>query len=144
MSDDKPLHIQVAEALGWTNVGEVPVPPFVTEPHWLGDPPSWVKSTAISAIDHETGTVTLTRGTQTVPRYDTDWSATGPLIEKYNLGVGRVAVDGQYPRFTPWRAAVCLPGIVFSIEHAQPLVAVCNLILALHTSGKLHHNPPSN
>jgi hypothetical protein len=53
---DKPLHVQVAEALGWTDCHQ--------KPH---DEEWW-------------GYVNYSQGYRSIPRYDLDWSATGPLI----------------------------------------------------------------
>jgi hypothetical protein len=78
----------------------------------------------------------------TIPHYDTDWSATGPLIDQLHLTVrptyGRwAAIQIHHPFGTcgvpepeksPFRSQE---------EGETPLRAVCNLILALHKAGKL-------
>jgi hypothetical protein len=76
-----------------------------------------------------------------VEHYDTDWSATGPLIEKYRIAmwtagpVGELLGDGH----DRWRCNSDDNGL--QLEGSQvgptPLIAVCNLILALHEAGKL-------
>jgi hypothetical protein len=98
VSDEKPLHMQVAEALGTVNSQEVPPWHYVT------------------------------------PRYDTSWSATGPLIEKYEIGIDK--------REAGWCATSVEPD--FSCVHRAdpefadtPLIAVCHLLLALKAAGKL-------
>ena len=67
------------------------------------------------------------------PRYDTDWSATGPLIEKYEITV--MNCGGI------WDASIGYDAYGVCGDHeaggSTPLVAVCNLLLALHAAGKL-------
>lgn len=57
-------------------------------------------------------------------RYDTDWGATGPLIEKYKIDV-----------FAPWGGAEWEASSEFhgkpDGEGPTPLIAVCRLILKL-------------
>ena len=60
-----------------------------------------------------------------VPRYDTDWSATGPLIER--VGVSVEVADGE------WIALVA----PFAAAGPTPCVAVCKLIIALGEAGML-------
>lgn len=62
--DDRPLHVRVAEALGWFNFQ--PSLNGLWPDEWRGHPPQ-----PIVGETHKE-----------VPRYDTDWSATGPLIEQ--------------------------------------------------------------
>jgi hypothetical protein len=110
MSEDKPLNIRVAEALGWRYVpsmGRWAVP---------GAP-------AISNMPTD------------VPRYDTDWAATGPLIEKYEITLvpNRRSVYDTPPW---WVAGDAVSGGEV-VSAPTPLAAVCNLILTLHQAGKL-------
>lgn len=92
---NKPLHVQVWEKLHGLDVG--------TTGAWA----------VIRSIDCEQ-----------FPRYDLDWSATGPLIERLGIGL-YLAADG-------WRARKSDIAVhVNSVRHATPLLAVCNLILAL-------------
>jgi hypothetical protein len=104
---DKPLHVRVAEALGWTPSGSI-------NGVWWGNP-------------HDENAP----GHYAIPRYDTDWSATGPLIERYGITLDHQDDDGTLPDY--WRAK--RPG--FTAETGHPLIAVCYLILALHEAGKL-------
>ena len=129
---DKPLHVQVAEALGWTDCQlqtEFSAMEWARHGHWIGrgiNPGDKIDTP------------------QPIPHYDSDWSATGPLIEKYPITLGRFAKWFQNGQ---WFAI--LPG---ESEHPHdfdnaaaraeahgptPLIAVCNLILALHKAGKL-------
>jgi hypothetical protein len=76
------------------------------------------------------------------PRYDTDWSATGPLIERYNMHLSKW--NHATGERAWWYAAVWGPAEEYGQErkvetggHETPLIAVCHLILALKEAGKL-------
>ena len=119
----KPLHVQVAEALG-CKVGMKP---------GFDD---W-KTPLCGCEDvrhaHPSGVIF---------HYDTDWSATGPLIEKYGLGLAAgsastvppsrrkayLLYDGWDPVYEDW---------VTGEGGATELIAVCHLVLALREAGKL-------
>lgn len=148
MPSDKPLHVEVAEALGWTNcrAGTTPVPGDfnVHQAFWLGDPPPGVKpNPATTYIDNETERVMF--GDSVIPHYDTDWSVTGPLIKKFgfNLDCVRDDEDDDDP---DWEAFVrgltdTNGGYIWSWAERgatnEPLVAICYLILTLAKKGKL-------
>src|SRR3972149_10154355 len=104
---EKPLHVQVAEALGWTEC----------QP-----------SSGVDLIDCVGTSPAIGPGVD-VPRYDTDWSATGPLIEKYGI---ETKPNGAF-----WQAWVDEPAMGGAEVGPTPLLAVCNLILALKAAGKL-------
>lgn len=107
----KPLHVQVAEALGWTCVSLL----SGSVEDWSGYAPD----------AHEF--------VMPIPRFDTDWSATGPLIEKYGLLVA--------PYGPKWNAVYLRDSTQWGpMERAgaTPKEAVCRLILALKAAGKLH------
>lgn len=122
----KPLHVRVAEALGWTDlrvIGNCMIP---GEPDdYVGRPPGNV---LIGSSGHAP-----------VPRYDTDWSVTGPLIERLGIRVHVSRFRGPNP--IEWQAI--WPGDSWAIagkinaKAATSLGAVCELILALHAAGKL-------
>lgn len=126
LSETKPLHVQVAEALGLPDVG------WYYRESWENT--RWVKG--------EPGTIGPTGGggwyciwdeneggpRRSVPRYDTDWSSTGPLIERFGITLTHDSGAG------PWIAEV--PGVEWYPE-STPLLAVCRCILELHASGKL-------
>ncbi len=61
---DKPLHVQCAEALGWTDLHPR------TGGHWWGREPH--------------GGLTIS-----VPRYDTSWCSAGPLLERMDFDLKR-------------------------------------------------------
>ena len=122
---EKPLHVRVAEALGWRQLRERWLSPF--------GPPE-----ANMPVEP--------------PRYDTDWSVAGPLIEKYRIAVRPTCYMGQ--GFEDWsekekaEAAASWDAYLESGHRREissgefmvgttPLRAVCNLILALAKEGKL-------
>jgi hypothetical protein len=108
MSDDPatPLHVKVAEALGWTCYTK-----------FDGQETEWWKVRA----PHQPSMVS---------NYDTDWSATGPLIEKYKI---ELTWDGEdWLAWAPEDMAPNKGGVA-----KVPLIAVCNLFLALKEAGKL-------
>ena len=122
---EKPLHVQVAEALGWTSLEEKTsfgAFEWMESECWIGAPPVGMMGK--------------------VPRYDTDWSATGPLVFKYKITL------------SPWQAgwsATAPQEIQTPLEEAYlgrirwtgsqpehtPLIAVCHLIITLKKAGKL-------
>src|SRR3972149_9156717 len=72
---EKPLHVQVAEALElWMHCSYEPPKNLMN----LADKGRWVGYNPKTMLVGERGTV---------PHYDTDWSATGPLIEKYGISL---------------------------------------------------------
>lgn len=112
MSEDKPLHVRVAEALGWTYCGE-------GECGCEGEPPAWhPRADFPRRLDQHIG----------IDHYDTDWLPTGPLIEKY--GICYFLNCGVWHAYTASDGGECGDG-------STPLIAVCNLILELKKVGKL-------
>lgn len=117
---DKPIHVQVAKALGIDAFGASPRRPvFVTG--------RWIKSGWWRLCEPASDRVAASE----IPHYDTDWSATGPLVEKYGLGVS--------PSVAGWSAWPRGSGLNSSDgqDAKTPLLAVCNLIIALGKAGKL-------
>jgi hypothetical protein len=124
----KPLHVQVAEALGWL---DLKVPNGMWPDEFWGFHPEWAP---------------IIGQRVPVPDYTTDWSATGPLIEKYGISI---ELSGGYGGCrTPacesclnWTAQIDGPeeGIATS-----PLIAICRLILALKAAGKLDSVQPNS
>jgi hypothetical protein len=121
---DRPLHVRVAEALGWWDCapettpnewtgkqGTLALPPGATHVIWNGvaverAPESWGR----------------------VPHFDTDWAVTGPLIESHRISLDH---DG----FGMWKAYLRSEKV--EALGRTPLVAVCELLLMLATDGKL-------
>lgn len=119
--EEKPLHVRVAEALPHGRI-------------WRAEHPTEM------ALDDAAGTFILAAvgewleevGThrpywRRVRRYDTDWSATGPLIDRFGLVV--------YGTDRPWVDAPSHKHI--SRDGETVLVAICNLVIALKEAGKL-------
>mgnify|MGYP000884990453 FL=1 len=124
MSDDRPLHVRVAEALGWTYLG-----PSEVEDGWEGEPPDafeLLPDGIRRRLDQHVG----------VPRYDLDWSATGPLIERFKLNLYPWS-DGSWVADSDFSAATAVLSVDMEGSGATPLIAVCNLVLALAAAGKL-------
>lgn len=125
MSDEKLLHVRVAEALGCKPV-LTPARPAFAE-YWSCSCPDQIHN-----ADSDEGRQYW------IATYDTDWSATGPLIERLHISV----LDEQRsidPR-QKWQASLWPHGLANDAEERfgpTPLVAICNLILALHAAGKL-------
>lgn len=114
---DKPLHVQVAEALGWTQIHHCQVESAQQRPCWIG---------VLPADGLEDGGLK-----PEVPHYDTDWAATGPLIEKYALSVEFENFPVTCPPHS-WVAEQRLEHIGYmEVGGPTPLIAVCNLILKL-------------
>jgi hypothetical protein len=73
--------------------------------------------------------------------YDTDWEATGPLIEKYHVNVVHVdrvvEIDGTTEG--AWWSAMWdeRPPLFLEASGTTPLIAICQLILQLKEAGKL-------
>jgi len=112
---EKPLNVRVAEVLGWTGIK------FMGKTWWGFSGPG------------------LHAGEMPVPAFDTEWSATGPLIEQYDLEVGPTYA-GLGSRLPSWSATAHSRENRDGEEYARgdtPLVAVCNLIITLHAEGKL-------
>jgi hypothetical protein len=120
---EKPLYVRVAEALGWTGIEIEYVGQFDFA---LGTPPGTARGTP------SPGHLGIQQPpTALVPRYDVDWSATGPLIERYVSE----AIDTGAFEASSWE--VQARGAVGWARGRTLLLAVCNLILELRKSGKL-------
>lgn len=127
MSEDKPLHVRVAEALG-----------IVICDQWtVLDMDPWNGPTYRANCTHK-GCVP----SQRPPRYDTDWSATGPLVEKYGLTLAKcedqeVWLAAPRQEYLDESAGYLAYASRPFMQGETPLIAVCNLILALKEAGKL-------
>lgn len=111
----KPLHIQVAEALDTLHIlgpleGLTPA----------GYPLRYctVHAGACGEYDY----ITDYDGRVICPDYDTNWSATGPLIEELQMRI-------TPKHFSSWEAELLSEGVFAA--GPTPLVAACRLIVAL-------------
>lgn len=125
MTDEKPLHVRVAEALSWTNLRQRQTLQQV----WIGG--EWVTPVRSSGWE---GNASGSEHFASVPYYDTDWSATGPLIEWLGIDVGTLA-PGLIDKW--WAYRYQQGGGRLERFGATPLLAVCHLLLALAEAGKL-------
>lgn len=150
MTEEKPLHVRVAEALGWEwgtfcGISILMSPGRYEREAFPGS--SWTRGCTGEVRDPETTFYDSDRSIPKfppVPRYDTDWSATGPLIEKYEISLDYEQLSGV--KASAWRHVPSdLPEdqqyggrwLEFSKSSEKSLIAVCNLILALKEAGKL-------
>ena len=73
-----------------------------------------------------------------IPKYDTSWSATGPLIERYHFSLSYILTDCTYCVYA-WQAYDAGPVSEREWGYGDtPLLAICNLILKLAKEGKIH------
>jgi hypothetical protein len=134
---EKPLHVKVAEALGCKPVLSARYSQGYGRDIWLCD----CLPDGKDHVDYEGHIPGL------LAAYDTDWSATGPLIEQM-----RISIERPEDRCDNPAKHTCLKWNAFSPEYDRapaeereryntaadaPLIAVCHLILALHEAGKL-------
>jgi hypothetical protein len=153
---EKPLYVRVAEALGWTdfvktedrNVGmpeEGGSFPSATPPTvWIATPPWNNKENhdCVYAWDNEPCSCYLELR---VPRYDTDWAATGPLIDEWELdilhtglpGPGCVSISGlaHCPTGRPGDEPYGGAWLTIKAEGPTTPIAVCHWLLAAHEKG---------
>ena len=112
-TQEKPIHVRVAEALGMEEVK-------------LGGVPGLPSTVFFDAL------------TQYVegqcPRFDLDWGVTGPLVERFKITLREIYGWYAYSEFD----IIC--GEVEwdeRVEGPTPLLAICELILLLGKRGKL-------
>lgn len=122
---DKPLHVRVAAALG-------------------------EEAKLVTHYDGRAEWVNVHSGRPVTP-YDTDWSATGPLIERYGIELLYVPANKTPPRYSESDGSLVFEGsdlpAMWVAEWNQeressemaptPLAAVCHLVIALKQAGKL-------
>lgn len=139
---EKPLHVRVAEALGCVPVG----PPKYRWDSWccvckVRKDEHWGPHTAHVIHSECCHSHSGLNCDNDLARYDTDWSATGPLIERY--GIGLIKSYEPSKSSLRWHACTetgesCSYGSCGPAALGEtPLLAVCNLILALKAAGKL-------
>lgn len=101
---DLPLYVQVAQSLGWKDLTCRP------DGLWMGLHPSGYEDK------------------REIPRYDLSWCHTGPLIERYKIGI-------QFePDFGAWIAQSMYSQRVDD----SPVLAVARLILLMAEQGRLN------
>lgn len=142
---EKPLtlHVQVALALGWT---------VCHDEADMYHPPG---KECLKDKNEGWGCDEEASGADVVHHYDTDWSATGPLIERYAIGieppthqddpVWAVRPKDGDPALSAWKASTCAAETRWeyeTVEGSSALIAVCRLILALAAAGKLPETYP--
>lgn len=123
MSEETPLHVRVAEVLGWTwkqsytGACRFLCPPaFDLNGAHNFDPAHFRDASEAMRICDD--------GYRYVPRYDTAWSATGPLIEKYGISLHWTITER-------WAATGPAHTAHWREYDESPLVAACRTIIAL-------------
>lgn len=145
----EPLHVQVALALGWRWYVHAPgansahpgmryLAPPDHKTLLSGDFAEYASGDEPLAIYTMSGTdKTLETWQASVPHYDTDWSAGGPLLERFEITLHRARTDEIGWHWRAWPKEVD-GGLPCPWQPAdKPLTAVCNLIVSLHAAGKL-------
>lgn len=124
---EKPLHVRVAEALGWLRCDQGESLLGTVE-EWYGIP---------------RGDDGLYHGAHVeVPRYDTDWSAGGPLFEKFVERMDVTLPHTDPPRYSEQDGTLLYPGETYGqwveVSGAAEdgygptiLTATCDLVLRL-------------
>lgn len=127
------LAIEVAVALGYTWMRPAKRDDIrVLAPPADHDAREWL----VLATGKETIAVDAYRW---VPKFDIDWSVTGPLIERFGFTVWKVEDLHGLGSGPEWRAThetCCDPGLGAE-SGATPLEAVCKLIVLLHEAGRI-------
>lgn len=132
---DKPLHVQVAEALGCA--------PKLLYGEWQCGCPEvrgahYRRPHAAHAFHEECchSHSGLGCDPDSLARYDTDWSVTGPLIKRFRLCL---IAEWRIDTGSIWVARSFHGGDFSHSECAgsTPPLAICGLILALSKAGKL-------
>jgi len=119
---DKPLHVQVAEALGLDHDNDLH--------EWDEASEGRKQCTRCGGYGNWSGQKPF----QCAKRYDFDWSATGPIIERHLIWLE--TIDDEGPII--WIATRSPHGNDEPSGYGQtPLLAVCSLLLQLAKAGKL-------
>lgn len=134
MSDEKPLHVRTAEALGWTEcrVADYPRPTGVPDTHWPtwhgrpseGHWPLWMSRAEWEREPNSR---------PEVPHYELSWEETGPLIEKFGISLNNYS----HAPTNGTTAHRSIEDRIYDATGTTPLLAVCALILKLKEAGKL-------
>lgn len=126
--NETPLYVRVAEALGWQDVRLAGGLLSPMASCYDGRPPGQVVIIGRP-----------TEGIEKVPRYDLEWSATGPLIEKYRLTLwSHTKADEEAGVGSGWYCNSVEPQWRWtSCKGDTALEAVCEYLLLLKEAGKL-------
>jgi len=116
-TEEKPLHVQVAEVLGWKNCRVCDCQSCHGN-DWVGEDPK----SPVRAIGNQ-------RLVEDIPLYDRDWAATGPLIEKYNI-TSVCLSKYLWDTVSDFRPSWIARADSLSGHGSSPLIAICNLIVA--------------
>ena len=139
----KPLHVLVAEAIGYRWLvrahADSSLPPRA---RFLANPRDAERLIAMRHSRPATGDEPTAYGLDekalgmrlpAVPRFDIDWSATGPLIERLHIGLRHL--DPREYRDLPaagyWCAEWPFEFIMAYTYAATPLIAACEAIVAM-------------
>ena len=132
MSEEKPLHVQVADALLFPETSRCLVRDAQRE-DWHFPLP--VESDSALAKLPYCGNGGAAVRYRLVPRYDIDWSVTGPLIERHEIQLTRRQAGILWEA---WRWV--RPNDPFPIKRYEgktPLIAACHAFVGLAASGGL-------
>lgn len=139
---EKPLHVKVAEALGWSAWKSKHGHWIVT--HGYGNETRW--PSCEEGFGHPHPIYDSTTGQKLpesvwwdecphVPHFDTDWSATGPLIDRFGIGLQRYGLGATEASRKAWPnghwSAIGFPvlGGELSAPGQTAILAVCDLIV---------------
>jgi len=125
MTDTKPLAVQVAEVLGWTECHEVKH--IVRGSEWFGKRP---------ADDHFYSISGDTVPWYAVPRYDKGGGALWPLIVRYKISLIWRDMRCEACPYSETQEDRELEEEWIRLS-ADPAIAACELIVALGKAGKL-------
>lgn len=117
-----PLQIRVAEALGWFNI-EKPNPMNLAN-EYIGYPPH------TQIIGHK----------QPVPKFNEDWAAVGPLIEKFKIDLWHLPQFIRDLSIHPeieWRATC--EQTHHCMEGKTPFEAICKLVLLIYKEQQVNN-----
>lgn len=140
MSEEEALHIRVAEALGYK-----PAWTHSEWEHWRAQVPEHNDGRGVCVRCPGCGLggylgdlpVNSPCPSPFAPRYDTDWSATGPLIERYQIGFYRDEDHRIWIAQPTWEMSEKDLNYASHFPGETPLIAACRLILAIAAAGKL-------
>lgn len=113
MTETRPLRVDVAEAVGWTQIQ-------VMNGRYFGFAPG-------------------TESILCIPEYPTSWCSTGPLIDRYQILLGpEFTPDAAHVFAGEWSAMLAKERIDATIVRGRTaLEAVCNLIVQVKKEGKI-------